>query len=222
MSKRLSLAAAQHWDGGRWAEAISLYEEIVRLDPGSPQARYDLGVACLGVGRLAEAVASLERAVELNPGFDSALSCLASAFLRQGRESEALLAYRRLSRTADDPLARRHFSAVALGMEGKHEEAEQELRSLLALAPELAKPRALLGELLSNRGMFEEAARCLADATEAFPPAFEQLTAVKRMTESDRPLIERMRALAEGPHVDATLRARLQFGLGKAFDDLGD
>ena len=120
MSERLSLAATQHWDGGRWAEAISLYEEIVRLDPDSPQARYDLGVACLRVGRLAQAVASLERAVELNPGFDSALSCLASAFLRQGCESEALLAYRRLSRTADDPLARRHFSAVALGMEGKH------------------------------------------------------------------------------------------------------
>ena len=222
MSERLSLAATQHWDGGRWAEAISLYEEIVRLDPDSPQARYDLGVACLRVGRLAEAVASLERAVELNPGFDSALSCLASAFLRQGCESEALLAYRRLSRTADDPLARRHFSAVALGMEGKHEEAEQELRRLIDLAPELAQSRVLLGELLSERGEFEEAARHLTEAIEAFPPAFEHLTAVKRMTESDRPLLERMRVLAEGPSRDVTLRVRLQFALGKAFDDLGD
>ena len=100
MSERLQplfLAATQHWDGGRWAEAISLFQEIVRLDPGSPQAHYDLGVACLSVGRLAEAAASLERAVELKPGFDNAQSQLAFALLRQGREAEALLVYRRLS-----------------------------------------------------------------------------------------------------------------------------
>ncbi len=225
MSERLQalfLAATQHWDGGRWAEAISLFQEIVRLDPMSPQARYDLGVACLSVGRLAEAAASLERAVELKPGFDSALSQLAFAFLRQGREPEALLVYRRLSQTAEDPLARLHFSALALEMEGKREEGENELRRLIALAPGLAKPRALLGEFLSKRGELEEAARHLSQAAEVFPPAFEQPTAVKRMTEADRPLMDRMRLLAERPHLDMTLKIRLEFGLGKAFDDLGD
>ena len=202
MSDRLQalfLAATQHWDGGRWAEAISLFQEIVRLDPDSPQAHYDLGVACLSIGRLAEAAASLERAVELKPGFDSAQSQLAFALLRQGREPEALLVYRRLSQTADDPLARLHFSALALEMEGKQEEGENELRRLIALAPGLAKPRALLGELLAKRGEFEEAADHLTKATEDFPPAFEQLTAVKRMTEADRPLMDRMRLLAEQP-----------------------
>ena len=224
MSERLSLAAAQHCDGGRWAEAISLYEEIVRLDPDSPQARYDLGVACLRVGRLAEAVASLERAVELNPGFDSALSCLASALLRQGRESEALLAYRRLSRTADDPLARRHFSPWRWRWRASTEEAEQELRRLhCSGAPELAQAaRSPWASFCRTAGCSRRPRDHLAEATEDFPPAFEQLTAVKRMTEADRPLMERMRLLAERPHLDATLRVRLQFGLGKAFDDLGD
>jgi Flp pilus assembly protein TadD len=225
MSERLEalfLAATQHWDGGRWAEAISLFQEIVRLDPNSPEARYHLGVACLSVGRLAEAAASLERAAELKPNFDRALSQLAFALLRQGREPEALLVYRKLSRVADDRLARLHFSALALEMEGKEEEGENELRRLVALAPELAQSRALLGEFLSKRGEFEEAALHLAEAAEVFPPAFEQLTAVKRMTEADRPLMDRMRVLAERPGLDAMLRIRLEFGLGKAFDDLGD
>ena len=61
-------------------------------------------------------------------------------------------------------------------MEGKPEEAEKELRRLLAQAPQMAAARALLGELLSNRGMFEEAARHLTQATETFPAAFQQLT----------------------------------------------
>jgi hypothetical protein len=75
---------------------------------------------------------------------------------------------------------------------------------------------------LAKRGEFEEAAQHLMKATVDFPAAFEQLTAVKRMTEADGPLVDRMRVLAERPHLDMTLRTRLEFGLGKAFDDLGD
>ena len=86
----------------------------------------------------------------------------------------------------------------------------------------MARARALLGELLSNRGMFEEAARHLTEATEDFPPAFQQLTVVKRMTETDRPLVDRMRVLAERPGLDVLPRINVHFGLGKAYDDLGD
>ena len=107
-------------------------------------------------------------------------------------------------------------------MEGKPEEAEKELRGLIALAPQMARARALLGELLSDRGMFEEAADHLAKATEDFPPAFQQLAVVKRMTEADRPLMDRMRGVAERPGLDVFPRINVHFALGKAYDDLGD
>jgi tetratricopeptide (TPR) repeat protein len=218
----LFLAAKQRFDAGRWAEAIPLFREIAQLDPNSAQAHYNLGLAWLFSGRPAEAAVSMQRAVELKPGFDKALGHLASALLQQRRDREALLVYRRLSRTADDPLARRLYSAQALAMEGRREEAETELRCLLALAPQMAKARARLGELLSDRGMFEEAGRCFAQAVDAFPPAFQKLTMVKRMTEADRPLVERMRALTERPGFEVLARINIHFGLGKAFDDLGD
>ena len=65
-------------------------------------------------------------------------------------------------------------------MEGKLEEAEAEVRGLLGQAPQMARARALLGELLSGRGMFEEAARHLtSEAAEVFPPAFLELTVVE-------------------------------------------
>ena len=218
----LFLAGKQHFDAGRWAEAIPPFREIAQIDPNNPQAYHDLGMMWLFSGRPAEAAASLQRAVELRPGFDSALGHLATALLQVGREREALLAFRRLSASADDPIARRFYLAQALKMEGKPEEAEKELGRLLVLAPQMARARALLGELLSNRGMFEEAARHLTLAVEVFPPAFQQLTVVKRMTEADRPLVDRMRGLAERPGLDVFPRINVHFALGKAYDDLGD
>jgi len=220
--QRLFLEAKRCFDARRWGEAIPLFREIVRLDPNNPQAHHDLGMMWLFSGRPDEAAASLRRAVELRPGFDSALGHLATALLQQGREREALLAYRKLGRSADDPALRRFYLALALKMGGHPEEAEKELRGLIALAPQMARARALLGELLSDRGMFEEAADHLAKATEDFPPAFQQLAVVKRMTEADRPLVDRMRGVVERPGLDVFPRINVHFALGKAYDDLGD
>ena len=218
----LSRAAKRHWEDGNWADANSLYREIVRLCPDSPQAHCDFGVTCLRLGRLAEATASLQRAMELRPGFHSALTHLACALELQGRQPEASLAYRRLSATADNALERRDYSARAMAMEGRLQEAEKELRRLLAVAPQRTSARSLLGSLLSERGLLEEAAQQLTQAVELDPSAFQQLSAVKRMSEADRPLVDRMRVLAERRGLDEMSRVLVHFGLGKAFDDLGD
>jgi tetratricopeptide (TPR) repeat protein len=128
----------------------------------------------------------------------------------------------KLSRLLDDPLERRHHLAEALALEGKYSEAEMELRRVLAVAPEKVGSRDLLAQLLSFRGMFEEAQQRLAKVVVADPEAFRRLTNIKRMTEADRPLIDRMCARAEEPDLIAIPRISVQFALGKAFDDLGD
>ena len=215
-------AAKEHLAAERWADAIASLHRIVRLNPNSAEAHHDLGVACLRCGRLASAAESLRRAVELRPGFASALRNLALALEQGGQDAEAVRAYLKLSRIADDPLERLHFSAKALTMEGKPAEAEQEFRRLLVLSPRHAATWVLLGQPMANRGIFEEAARCFTQAIEGVPAAFQQLASVKRMTEADRLLLDHMRIRAERPDLDAGSRAGVHFGLGKAFDDLGD
>ena len=216
----LLLAAKKHRDAGRWADAAPPLREYVRLDPNNAQAHHDLGLTYLRSGRPAEAAASLQRALDLRPGFDSALRHLVEALELEGREAEALLACRKLSRKAGNPLERRHYLAKALVMEGNPAEAETELRRLLVIAPELVGTRVLLGQLLARRGMFEEAANHLTRVVEVAPGAFQQLTAVKRMTEADRPLLERMRGLAEKPGLDVMQCSGVHFGLGKSYNDL--
>jgi tetratricopeptide (TPR) repeat protein len=215
-------AARKHWGAEQWREANALFQEITRFNPNSADAHCDLGVTYLRLGRLQDAATSLRRAVELRPGSVRALRHLTEALEPQGREAEALFAYRKLARTADDPVERLHYSAKALVVEGELDRAAAELRRALVLAPKNSETHVLLGQLLSNQGMFEAAAQHLALSVEALPSVFQRLTAIKRMTEADRPLLDRMRGLAERSGLDAPTRISVHFGLGKAFDDLGD
>ena len=226
--RALSLAAEERANAGRWGEAMSLFREIVQLDPQNSQAHHALGMSWLRCGRPAEAAASLKRALDLQPGSDPALRSLVDRLQAEAPTPDALRACRKLSRTADSALQRRYYLAKALALEGKPDEAEKELQRLLAAATPLmpslqvAAARQQLARLLSARGMFEEAARHLTQAVESQPVAFQQLTAVKRMAEADRPLIDRVRRLVEAPELDVAPRIHINFGLGKAYDDLGE
>ena len=221
-TQSLTATGTRHWEAGRRAEAIATFREAARLDPGSADTHHNLGFALFASGHLREAADSLHRAVELRPSFEKALRPLANALEHLGQEREAALAYRRLSRMVHDAVERRLFSAKALTLDGKLEEAETELRRALAVAPENAGARVLLGQLLLEQGSFEEAKPHLVRAIEVFPDVFQHLAAARRMTEADRPLVERVRELAGRADLNPIQRGAVHFGLGKAFNDLQD
>ncbi len=214
--------AMRLWDAGRRVEAIAALREVVRRDPGTPDAHYNLGYAYYRMGRLLEAAASFRRTLELRPSFDEALGPLASCLEHLGQEGEAVDAFRRLSRSARNAVERHMYLGKALLMEGRREEAEKELRLAAAIAPENARAQTFLGRLLVEEGSFEEAWRRLTVAVETEPAAFQALSETKRMTEADRPLIERMRVIADREALEPNQLAPIRFGLGKALDDLGD
>jgi tetratricopeptide (TPR) repeat protein len=215
-------SARKFWVAGRRAESIGAFQEAARLEQSSPDAHYDLGVACFLEGRLAEAVEAFRCAVQLRPSFEKALHPLAFALAELGWTREASAVYRRLSRMAKDGVSRRYFLANALMLDGELEEAEKELRRVIAVAPKHARAQFVLGRLLSNRGSFGEAELHLIQIVDILPDAFQLLSGARRMTEADRPLLDRMIAHAERADLDRIQKARICFGLGKAFNDLGD
>ena len=215
-------AAKSHADAGRWADAVPLFEELARQDPNNATSLFNLGWTYLRCARFKEAVSVLQRTIELRPSHVEALTNLTLALAADGRRPEAVSTYRKLSRIADSPIERRYFLAHMLEIEGRVAEAEAELRHVLAVAPGHVDSRALLAALLTRRGAFDEAERQLRETLDALPSGFLSLAKARRMTEADRPLIERMRARAEGPHLDRFSRIHIHFGLGKAYEDLGD
>ena len=214
--------AAQLAAADRWAEATAPLGEIARLTPANPDAHFQLGFALLRCARTRDGAISLRRAVELRPSFESALIHLVDALEAEGVYDEAAARCGRLARVGSELSTRRFYTAKALILEGKADEAEQELRGLLLVAPSHAPARHRLGMLLSDRGQFDEAARCFRENVDVFPNSFQQWTTIHRITEDDRPLVARMRAKAESPEFSAMTRAMIHFGLGKAYDDLCD
>jgi tetratricopeptide (TPR) repeat protein len=221
-TKALTAAGLRHAEAGRHTQAIAAFREIVQLDPDNPEAHHSLGLAYIGGGRLNEAALTLSRAVNLRPSFVKALRALASLLENLGQSREAAAVYRRLSQIWADGVERRLFAARALLLEDRLEEAETELRRVIAVAPRDGRGRILLGRLLLEQGSFEEAERHLAAAGDGFPDAFHAITMARRMTETDRPLAERMRERVERSQMSPTQRVAVRFGLGKTFDDLGD
>ncbi|RBP15594.1 transcriptional activator [Roseiarcus fermentans] len=220
--RALSLEAEKRWFAGRWMEAIPVVAEIIRLDPLNARAHRDLGVTYLCCGRCGEAAASLRRAVELQPADEDALGYLVEALERQGREAEALEVCHALRRSAQDEADRGFYAVKALMKEGRSGEAERDLQTLATLAPRRANTVHRIGKLLSDLGRFEAAERLLARGVEETPTAFPALADIKRMTEEDRPLLRRMEAALDRPTLPALARLAIHFGLGKAYDDLGE
>jgi tetratricopeptide (TPR) repeat protein len=75
---------------GRLSEAIELYRQTLELDPLSPAAYNNLGIALHAAGRGAEAETAYRKALELAPLGSSTHSFLSLALAAQGRREKAL------------------------------------------------------------------------------------------------------------------------------------
>lgn len=73
----------------RYDEALTAFEEALRLAPASVDALYNKGLALTALGRLGEAAEALERARTLAPGEQAVLFQLGVVYFGAGRYDEA-------------------------------------------------------------------------------------------------------------------------------------
>jgi tetratricopeptide (TPR) repeat protein len=74
--------------GKRW-EAMSAFQEALRLNPGSAEAHLELGKTELAVGRVNAAIVELEEALRLSPGNVQSRRLLSQAYRRAGDTKRA-------------------------------------------------------------------------------------------------------------------------------------
>jgi Flp pilus assembly protein TadD len=89
-------------------EALARADELVEMQPGSPDVLHLRGMTRLSAGRLAAAEVDLRRAIELAPEHREAVTGLAVVLIEQRRlvEADDLLDWV-LARWPDDETARR-------------------------------------------------------------------------------------------------------------------
>jgi protein O-mannosyl-transferase len=141
---------------GQANEAISHYDEAIRLVPNYADAYYNRGNVLFTNGRVDEAIADWERSLQLKPNDADAHTCLGNALLRRGFPNEAIAHYEKalelapedarsrnniawLLATSSDPAIRNGARAVAFANEAVELSGGREPSFLRTLAAAYAE-----------------------------------------------------------------------------------
>jgi len=118
-----------------WANAVTLWSDVVEKSPGKYRPHQNLGESFDAIRRYQEAERELRRAIEIDPKSIPARTSLATVLQRSGRAGDAETEYRDVLRLDPD-----HYPAIfnlgeLLWSSGRRDEAAALYRRYLELAP---------------------------------------------------------------------------------------
>jgi tetratricopeptide (TPR) repeat protein len=211
-------------DMGRTAEAAECFRRAVAFERGLVAAHANLGNALRLLARLDEALESFRRALALQPGRLDLLNQLSSILCDLGQYEEAAASCRRALELRPQWAEMHSNLGMVLMLHNRAAEAEASCRAALEINPKLTGAMVLLAELHAARGEFAQAEQQLHAALAIdrdLPDAWAALARWRRMTRADGAWLaeaQRVAALRLAPRREV----RLQYALGKYFDDIGD
>jgi tetratricopeptide (TPR) repeat protein len=155
---------------GRPDSAAMYFKRSLQVDPDSPEAENNLGIALSQLGQLAEARGHFERALQLKAGYYEAENNLGLAIAGMGGAPETSIDhYRRaLSIKPDFPDAHVNWGN-ALIAQGKLSEAIPHYQQALAIQPEDADAHRNWGVALARQNRLDEAIAHFRRALELRP-----------------------------------------------------
>lgn len=141
---------------GRLAEAISLYQQVLRGDRKNVGTANLLGVALMQAGRLEEAATAIRRALEIDPRQSTAHYNLGTILQSLNRHVEAADHYQRAIALSPDDVESHSNLGATLKALGRYEEAVASYRKALMLKSESAETRVNLASALFFLDRYEE------------------------------------------------------------------
>ncbi len=157
------------FEEGRYTEAEPLLKDILRIKPNYADVLNKLGFIAHIKGELKEAAEYFRKALEINPFYTEASLNLAITYNEMGEFEKAKnvmamaaqIAHptpEKIDRFAAKKLANEHFRLGNLYMEfGMYDEAIEEFRKALKMAPDFPDVHTKLGIALRNKGQYEDA-----------------------------------------------------------------
>ena len=185
----------------------------------------NLGRALQALGRNHEAIPAFHRVLEIGPVRPGALYRLGEAYMTVDRPVPAAQCARTMLQMDPRSVQGNLLLARALIGDGKVAEGAEFARRAMDLAPESAVPVAYYGWSLQSLGQIEEADVQFRRSIELGPWqgfAYHSLVHNRRVTGEDRPIVDKMSELAQDAGLPPKERIQLEYGLGKALEDLGE
>lgn len=143
---RRGLALA-YQQAGRWDDAVSAYQEVLRLTPDDPGARYNLGVVQIAAGNPEEGELTLRALLGDAPDHVLAAKTLAERLLARQEYEDALRVLEPASASRPELADLQYDAGLALEWLGRNGEAIERYRTALRYAPDLQAARDGLARL---------------------------------------------------------------------------
>ena len=183
--------ALQHHRAGRYAEAETLYRQILAVQPQNADVLHLLGVLAHQVGRNDAAVELIQKALALAPDAPAYHSDYGEVCRQLGRTQEAIAACRRALELMPDYADAHYNLGNALVADGRYEQAVESYRRTVQLMPAFAGAQNNMGVALTKLGRNEEAiehfrlaAVLMPEFADAHNNLGHALTAVGRLAEA--------------------------------------
>ena len=169
------------FQAGKVSEAVSHYQQALRIDPDYAGAHESLANALVQVGRLPEAIAQYEQALRINPDYVEAHCNLGVALLHVGRVPEAIGHWEQALRINPDQDVALDNLGVALLQVGRVPEAMGRWEQALRIKPDDAEAHYNLGLALVRLGRVPEAIAQYEQALRINPDDPEVRNALARL-----------------------------------------
>ena len=208
---------------GRLEPAIVLATSLLEVLPGDPVVLTCLGAALYGQGKYKDALGCFEAAIRVAPTFSRAWAGFGASLDKLQRHHQAVQALNQALALSPFDVQALSSLGAALRSLNRHEEAHRVFLELIALK-DTHKARLNIGTTLLELGRAEEARQHLEIALAEKPDyclAHRCMTLVRKYQPGD-PHLAAMNALATRKDLSDDERVHLEFGRGKALDDVGD
>ena len=169
----LEQTALQLKAAGRFAEAASAFNQLIKLQPKNHIHHYNLGNTYLAASRPAEAVEPYRRAIRLAPAFAPAHNNLGLVLLATGQTPLAAASFARAVALEPKNPAMQHMGGHALLKSGKPVEALKYLREANRLAPRQAAIVTDLADAMRMSGALRDVAPLAREAAALAPDRIE-------------------------------------------------
>lgn len=209
---------------GRTRDCVDTYKRVLELTPQSARAYLNLGTALARSTDYEDAIAALEKALRLDPDLATAHNNLGNVLRAQGKFDEATSSYKQALKLEPDYFEAMSNLGGVLGEAGQMDEAVKYCQMAAQGDADNAEAHFNLAGALAETGQMDDAADAYRRVIQIKPDygeAHHQLMQIQKQTAYNDD-IKTMESLYHQGDIPQSEKMFLAFGLGKAFEDLGE
>jgi tetratricopeptide (TPR) repeat protein/SAM-dependent methyltransferase len=161
--------ALEHHQSGRFADAETIYRQVLKVDPVNFDALHMLGVLAYQVGQHAQAIDIINQAIRLDASDPLAHNNIGNAYRALGRHEEALASFQKALSIKPDFYQVQNNVGETYRVMGHLDDALTTFQSVLSIDPNYAEAHNNLGLVMQAQGKLDDAIDCFNKALSIKP-----------------------------------------------------